>query len=114
MWYNSERPNGQRATMQHFLNEKQGVLLGECVPFVGADYLCSKLRNPAPLISAPRIFSPGKLWMSEYCRNTKKHKKTQVLGGQEFGTFVSLARKGGPNLQVGYQPIQLGIYDLFV
>ena len=26
----------------------------------------------------PRIFSPGKLWMSEYCRNTKKHKKTQV------------------------------------
>jgi len=24
------------------------------------------------------IFSPGKLWMSEYCRNTKKHKKTQV------------------------------------
>ncbi len=34
-----------------------------------------------------RIFSPGKSWMSEYCRNTKKHKKTQVRS--LFRTFMT-------------------------
>ena len=44
----------------------------------------------------PKDLFPGKLWMSEYCRNTKKHKKTQVLGcaTREY----HLSGFGGPNL----------------
>lgn len=42
---------------------------------------CALVSHPitvGDLESVRVIFSPGKLWMSEYCRNTKKHKKTQV------------------------------------
>lgn len=52
------------------------------------------------------IFSPGKLWMSEYCRNTKKHKKTQVT--------EALPKFGSLQLKLMDSPASVGRRVFFV